>query len=83
MLRVEPHVECAECGRLRLELEETERGHEQRATVFRARGHRLPNEDAALLLLFSLVAGAQIKLRRSDAWRKIATALRQHTLCAA
>jgi hypothetical protein len=39
----------------------------------------LPNEDAALILLFSLVASGQIRLRRIDGWRKIATVLRQHT----
>src|SRR5262245_60523748 len=38
----------------------------------------LPNEDAALLLLFSLVASGQIRLRRIDGWQKIATVLRQH-----
>ncbi len=43
----------------------------------------LPSEDAALVLLFSLVAGGQIKLRRIDGWRKIATVLRQHTPVAA
>jgi hypothetical protein len=43
----------------------------------------LPNEDAALILLFSLVASGQIRLRRIDGWRKIATVLRQHTLVAA
>jgi putative transposase len=39
----------------------------------------LPNEDAALVLLFSLVASGQIRLRKIDGWRKIATVLRQHT----
>jgi putative transposase len=43
----------------------------------------LPGEDAALILLFSLVASGQIKLRRIDGWRKIATVLRQHTPIAA
>jgi hypothetical protein len=38
----------------------------------------LPNEDAALILLFSLVASGQIRLRRIDGWRKIVTVLR-HT----
>jgi len=32
----------------------------------------LPSDDAALTLLFSLVAGGQIKLRKIDGWRKIA-----------
>src|SRR2546429_9823710 len=31
----------------------------------------LPSEDAAVVLLFSLVAGGPIKLRRIDGWRKI------------
>lgn len=39
----------------------------------------LPNEDVALILLFSLVASGQIRLRRIDGWRKIATVLSQHT----
>jgi ABC-type uncharacterized transport system substrate-binding protein len=38
----------------------------------------LPGEDAALILLFSLVASGQITLRRIDGWRKIATVLSQH-----
>jgi len=43
----------------------------------------LPTEDAALVLLFSLVASGHIKLRRIDGWRKIATVLSQHTAVAA
>jgi putative transposase len=43
----------------------------------------LPSEDAALILLFSLVASGQIKLRRIDGWRKIAAVLSQHTAVAA
>jgi hypothetical protein len=43
----------------------------------------LPGEDAALVLLFSLVASAQIRLRRIDGWRKIAGVLSQHTGVAA
>jgi transposase-like protein len=43
----------------------------------------LPSEDAALILLFSLVASGQIRLRRIDGWRKIATVLRQRTPVAA
>ena len=38
----------------------------------------LPSEDAALILLFSLVVSGQIKLRRIDGWRKIPAFLRQH-----
>ena len=36
-------------------------------------------EEVAVVLLFSLVASGQIRLRRIDGWRKIATVLRQHT----
>ena len=43
----------------------------------------LPSEDAAVVLLFSLVASGQIQLRRIDGWRKIAAVLRQHTPVAA
>ena len=43
----------------------------------------LPTKDAALVLLFSLVASGQIKLRRIDGWRKIAAMLSQHTAVAA
>ena len=35
----------------------------------------LPSEEAAVVLLFSLVASGQIKLRKIDGWRKIAAAL--------
>jgi len=35
----------------------------------------LPGEDAALVLLFSLVASGQIKLRKLDGFRKIADVL--------
>ena len=48
----------------------------------------LPEADAivrarALVLLFSLVASGQIKLRRIDGWRKIAAVLSKHTVVAA
>jgi transposase-like protein len=43
----------------------------------------LPSEDAALVLLFSLVASGQITLRRIDGWRKIATVLSQRSSVAA
>jgi hypothetical protein len=43
----------------------------------------LPNEDAALILLFSLVASGQITLRRIDGWRKIPAVLSQHMAVAA
>ena len=40
-------------------------------------------QDAAVFLLFSLVASGQIKLRRIDGWRKIAAVLSQHKAMAA
>jgi len=40
--------------------------------------HDQQSDDAALVLLFSLVASGQIKLRRIDGWRKIAIVLGQH-----
>ena len=43
----------------------------------------LPSEDAAVVLLFSLVASGQITLRRIDGWQKIATVLSQNTSVAA
>jgi len=43
----------------------------------------LPTEDAALILLFGLVASGQIRLRRIDGWRKIAAVLRQRPPVAA
>ena len=43
----------------------------------------LPSEDTAVVLLFSLVASGQIRLRRIDGWRKIATVLRQRARVAA
>jgi transposase-like protein len=36
----------------------------------------LPTEDAAVVLLFSLVASGQIRLRKIDGWRTIAAGLR-------
>ena len=43
----------------------------------------LPSEDAAIVLLFSLVASGQIKLRKIDGWRKIAAVLSEHSMVAA
>jgi len=37
----------------------------------------LPTDDAAVTLLFSLVASGQIKLRKVDGWRRLATVIRQ------
>jgi transposase-like protein len=42
----------------------------------------LPTEDAALILFFGLVASGQIKLRRIDGWRRIASVLSRHTVVA-
>ncbi len=55
-----------------------ERLHEEFRRRVKTQGS-LPSEDAALVLLFSLVASGQIKLRRVDGWRKIAALLSQHT----
>jgi putative transposase len=43
----------------------------------------LPSEDTAVVLLFSLVASGQIRLRRIDGWRKIAAVIRQRARVAA
>jgi transposase-like protein len=59
-----------------------ERLHEEFRRRVKTQG-ALPGEDAALVLLFSLVASGQIKLRRIDGWRKIATVLRQKVAVAA
>jgi len=55
-----------------------ERLHEEFRRRAKTQGS-LPNEDAALILLFSLVASGQIRLRKIDGWRRIATVLRQQT----
>ncbi len=59
-----------------------ERLHEEFRRRVKTQGS-LPSEDAAVVLLFSLVASGQIRLRRIDGWRKIAAALSQHTAVAA
>jgi len=59
-----------------------ERLHEELRRRVKTQGS-LPSEDAALILLFSLVASGQIKLRRIDGWQKIAAVLSQHTAVAA
>ncbi len=59
-----------------------ERLHEEFRRRVKTQGS-LPNEDAALILLFGLVASGQIKLRRIDGWRKIAAVLSQHSAAAA
>jgi transposase-like protein len=53
-----------------------ERLHEELRRRVKTQGS-LPSEDAALVLLFSLVASGQFKLRRIDGWHKIATVLSQ------
>ena len=58
-----------------------ERLHEEFRRRVKTQGS-LPSEDAALVLLFSLVASGQIKLRRINGWRKIAAVLSQHTAAA-
>jgi transposase-like protein len=60
-----------------------ERLHEEFRRRVKTQGSSLPTEDAALVLLFSLVASGQIKLRRIDGWRKIAAVLSPHTAVAA
>jgi putative transposase len=55
-----------------------ERLHEEFRRRVKTQGS-LPSEDAAVVLLFSLVASRQIRLRRIDGWQKIATVLRQQT----
>jgi putative transposase len=59
-----------------------ERLHEEFRRRVKTQGS-LPTEGAALVLLFSLVASGQIKLRRIDGWRKIASVLSPHTTVAA
>jgi putative transposase len=59
-----------------------ERLHEKFSRRVKTQGS-LPSEDAAVVLLFSLVATGQIKLRRIDGWQKIATVLSQNTSVAA
>ena len=59
-----------------------ERLHEEFRRRVKTQGS-LPTEDAALVLLFSLVASGQMKLRQIDCWRKIAAMLSQHTVVAA
>ncbi len=59
-----------------------ERLHEEFRRRVKTQGS-LPGEDAAVVLLFSLVASGQIKLRRIDGWRKIAAVLRQPLTVAA
>ena len=59
-----------------------ERLHEEFRRRVKTQGS-LPSEDAALVLLFSLLASGQIQLRKIDGWWKIAAVLSQHTAVAA
>jgi putative transposase len=59
-----------------------ERLHEEFRRRVKTQGS-LPNEDAALVLLFSLLASGQIKLPKIDGWQRIAAVLSQHTAVAA
>jgi putative transposase len=59
-----------------------ERLHEEFRRRVKTQGS-LPSEDAALVLLFGLVASGQIKLRRIDGWRKIVAVLSPRTAEAA
>lgn len=58
-----------------------ERLHEKFRRRVKTQGS-LPTEDAPVLL-FSLVASGQIKLRKIDGWRKIGAVWNQHTAVAA
>jgi transposase-like protein len=53
-----------------------ERLHEEFRRRVKTQGS-LPTEDAALVLLFSLVAGGQVRLRRIDGWRKLPAVIRE------
>lgn len=52
-------------------------------TRLRKRSAHMPTEDAARLLLPSLVASRPIKLRRIDGWQNIEVVLNQHGSVAA
>jgi len=59
-----------------------ERLHEEFRRRVKTQGS-LPTEAAALVLLFSLVASGQIKLRKIDGWQKIAVVLTERRAVAA
>jgi transposase-like protein len=59
-----------------------ERLHEEFRRRVKTQGS-LPTEDAALVLLFGLVASGQIRLRRLDGWRHISTVLSERRRSAA
>jgi putative transposase len=59
-----------------------ERLHEEFRRRVKTQGS-LPSEDTGVVLLFSLIASGQIKLRRIEGGRKIAAVLTQRTEAAA
>ena len=59
-----------------------ERLHEEFRRRVKTQG-ALPTEDAAVLLLFGLVATGQIRLRKIDGHTKLATVIRQRMRAAA
>ncbi len=59
-----------------------ERLHEEFRRRVKTQG-ALPTEDAAVVLLFSLVASGQIRLRRIDGWRRLPAVIREHIRSAA
>jgi transposase-like protein len=65
-----------------LTLNTIERLHEEFQRRVKTQGS-LPSEDPAVVLLFSLVASGQIKLRKIDGWQKIGSVLSQRTIEAA
>ncbi len=54
-----------------------ERLHEEFRRRVKTQG-ALPTEDAAVVLLFSLVASGQIRLRKIDGWRRLPAVIREH-----
>ena len=59
-----------------------ERLHEEFRRRVKTQG-ALPTEDAALVLLFSLVASGQIRLRKIDGWRRLPAVIRERLRLAA
>lgn len=59
-----------------------ERLHEEFRRRVKTQG-ALPTEDAAVLLLFGLVASGQIRLRKIDAWWRLPAVIREHMCPAA
>jgi len=80
ILRVDEVTTCRPPGRAATGVTRHGRAYQEAGSRARA-GTGLAGraEDAAVVLLFSLVASGQIKLRRIDAWRKITAVLSQHT----